>query len=303
STSHAARCVARHGPAIGVHPPRGSAISQAPSSRRHSEYSDSLSDFVALDEWYGVRRHPLRLSCPQPVWLRCAAIRLARVLSHGTATTGRQCWPSTPCWWLSVPGSSRLARPSTSEVNPGNNPWTLSATLAGSDRTTWDLPDRAAFKIRRAARSTSIDSNGKLSARLNQVYSASCCPLNIACRGLPVRISPGQTVVTRMPDARSSARSPSERPTRANLLELYGRRGGTLSWPPMDAIFTMRPSPRARICGSTARMTLSGPRKLVAISRSKSAAVMTPTDTRGTRGSLQGGADADRVDGGEPRVI
>ena len=31
---------------------------------------------------------------------------------------------------------------------------------------------------------------------LNQAYSARCLPLNQALRGLPVRISPGQTVVT-----------------------------------------------------------------------------------------------------------
>src|SRR5207302_1343863 len=167
-----------------------------------------------------------------------------------------------------VPGSKRLAKPSASEVNPGNSPWILSATFAGSDRTTCDLPCRMAFKIRRAARSTSIDSKGKLSARLNQVYSASCRPLNVACSGLPVRINPGQTVVTRMPDARSSARSPSERPTSANLLELYGKRCGTLTLPPMEAMLTMRPSPLGRICGSTARMTLSGPQKFVDMSRS-----------------------------------
>src|SRR5207245_10844200 len=66
-----------------------------------------------------------------------------------------------------------------SEVNPGNNPWTLSATFAGSDRTTCDLPYWMAFRMRRAARATSIDSKGALSARLNHVNSASCRPLNV----------------------------------------------------------------------------------------------------------------------------
>ena len=183
-------------------------------------------------------------------------------------------------------GSKRLARPSASEVNPGNSPWTLSATFAGSDRTTCEFPFRTAFKIRRAARSTPIDRRGKLSARLNQVYSASCRPLNVACRALPVRINPGQTVVTRMPDARSSARSPSESPTRANLLELYGKRCGTLSLPPMDAMLTMRPSPLVCMWGSTARIALSGPQKFVAISRSKSAAVMAPTGPTSTMPAL-----------------
>src|SRR5437870_7990879 len=39
-----------------------------------------------------------------------------------------------------------------------------------------EFPCRTALKIRCAARSTSIDNRGKLSAGLNQVYSASCRP-------------------------------------------------------------------------------------------------------------------------------
>ena len=37
-------------------------------------------------------------------------------------------------------------------------------------------------------------------AVLNQAYSTSCCPLNCALTGDPVRISPGATVVTRIPN-------------------------------------------------------------------------------------------------------
>ena len=52
---------------------------------------------------------------------------------------------------------------------------------------------------------------------LNQAYSASCWPLNVALRGLPVRIRPGMTVVTTMPSFGSSARSPSDRPDQREL--------------------------------------------------------------------------------------
>ena len=53
----------------------------------------------------------------------------------------------------------------------------------------------------------------KRSLMANQAYSARCRPLKTALRGLPVRISPGQTVVTTTPSFISSARRPSERPT------------------------------------------------------------------------------------------
>ena len=50
--------------------------------------------------------------------------------------------------------------------------------------------------MRRAALSELIVSRGNESLMLNQAYSARCRPLNEALRGLPVRINPGQTVVT-----------------------------------------------------------------------------------------------------------
>jgi len=40
--------------------------------------------------------------------------------------------------------------------------------------------------------------------------------------GLPVRINPGQTVVTTIPSFKSSAPKPFDNPTKANLLALYG---------------------------------------------------------------------------------
>ena len=45
-----------------------------------------------------------------------------------------------------------------------------------------------------------------------------CVPVNSAWASPPVRMRPGQTVVTRMPLWRSSACRPWEKPTRANLL-------------------------------------------------------------------------------------
>jgi hypothetical protein len=59
------------------------------------------------------------------------------------------------------------------------------------------------------------------------------------------------------PTWHSSARRPSESPTKANLLALYGTRCGTLTWPPMEAMFAMRPSPRRLISGRTARIVWS----------------------------------------------
>ena len=76
---------------------------------------------------------------------------------------------------------------------------------------------------------------------LNHVYSSRCCPLKNALRGLPVRISPGHTVVTVIRSLANSARNPSDNPTRANLLALYGKRCGMLTLPPMEAILTIRP--------------------------------------------------------------
>ena len=53
---------------------------------------------------------------------------------------------------------------------------------------------------------------------VNSVYSCAWRPLKKALGGDPVRISPGQTVVTWMPSLATSARTPSDRPVRANLL-------------------------------------------------------------------------------------
>src|SRR4051812_19616110 len=103
-----------------------------------------------------------------------------------------------------------------------------------------------------AARSAFIANGGSEALIVNHAYSARCWPLNVALRGLPVRISPGHTVVTQMPSLAISARRPSENPVRANLLAEYGSRCGTAILPPIDEMLTMRPLLRERICGSTA---------------------------------------------------
>ena len=65
-----------------------------------------------------------------------------------------------------------------------------------------------------------MEVTGSESLIANHAYSARCRPLKVALRGLPVRISPGQTVVTTTPSFASSARIPSESPASANLLAL-----------------------------------------------------------------------------------
>src|SRR5947209_7773843 len=102
-------------------------------------------------------------------------------------------------------------------VVPGNKPWNLTAAFAGRDRTTSAVPRMQAFRICRAARLAFMDIPGSESLMLNHAYSASFFPLKLAFRGLPVLISPGQTVVTRILSLRSALRKPSENPVSANL--------------------------------------------------------------------------------------
>ena len=86
-----------------------------------------------------------------------------------------------------------------------------------------------------------IDNTGIESETANQVNSSRWRPLNQALNGDPVRIMPGQTVVTQMPSFASSARIESDSPVSANLLAQYGTRCGTPILPPIDEMFTMRP--------------------------------------------------------------
>ena len=77
--------------------------------------------------------------------------------------------------------------------------------------------------ICRAARSALIDRPGIALPRANHAYSWPLRPLNSAFRWLPVRMRPGQTVVTTIPYRASSARRPSDSPAAANLLATYGQ--------------------------------------------------------------------------------
>ena len=85
---------------------------------------------------------------------------------------------------------------STPAVVSGAMARASATSLAGGVRTRSASPRRMAWTIWRAARSASIESSGKASLMLNQAYSARCRPLKVAWRGLPVRIRPGQIVVT-----------------------------------------------------------------------------------------------------------
>jgi hypothetical protein len=161
-------------------------------------------------------------------------------------------------WALPIPprpgSNSVLTRPSRSAVQPGESPCTMVASFAGSDSTTSASPRLHAAMIWRAARSALWEMRGNASVMLNHMYSSRCRPLKNALRGLPVRISPGHTVVTVIRSFANSARNPSDNPTRANLLALYGKRCGMLTLPPMEAMLTIRPSRRRRMAGSTARI-------------------------------------------------
>ncbi len=79
-------------------------------------------------------------------------------------------------------------------------------------------PQRVALKILFAAWVALAAMPGVVAPSENHLNSFSACPVNCAWMLEPVRMSPGQTVVTRMPLWRSSAWRPSEKPLRANLL-------------------------------------------------------------------------------------
>src|SRR6185437_2045453 len=130
---------------------------------------------------------------------------------------------------------------SSRTVSPGNKSAPRAAAWATGVRMTSLCRERIADTIRLAARPASIDSSGRLAPRANQVNSLSRCPRNSACSCEPVRIRPGTTVVTVTGPDPSSARSPSDSATAANLAMEYGSRCGTLTLPPTEVMFTMRP--------------------------------------------------------------
>ena len=115
--------------------------------------------------------------------------------------------------------ASRWTRCRASLVSPGARPatretsWPAGVRMISARRSgpRDDLPG-GPFGVHRDQR--------QAGAEANQVNSFPACPVKRACRWEPVRISPGTTVVTVTGPRPSSARSPSEKPTAANLAVL-----------------------------------------------------------------------------------
>ncbi len=104
----------------------------------------------------------------------------------------------------------------------------------------------------------------------NQRNSFPRSPLNFAFQCEPVRISPGQTVVTAMPCFASSALKVEESPTSANFPTQYELKCGTGIFPPIEEIFTILPPPCAFMTGMAARIISSGAITCSEMERSKS---------------------------------
>src|SRR3954469_9727148 len=103
----------------------------------------------------------------------------------------------------------------------GATPLAITASLAGHVTVSSASAHRAALTIWRAARSASIVSSGSESETVNQANSSRGLPLNHPWNGDPVRIRPGQTVVTMTLSFASSARMALDSPVSANLLAQY----------------------------------------------------------------------------------
>ena len=117
-------------------------------------------------------------------------------------------------------GSARASRPIAAAVVAGATPPTRAPTFASGVRMTVLRPRRIPRTIRRAARSASIDTNGREAPGANQAYSRGASPVNSAWRCDPVRIRPGATVVAVIPVPASSARRPLVNPTAPNFAVL-----------------------------------------------------------------------------------
>ena len=144
---------------------------------------------------------------------------------------------------------------------PGASAWAMRRALKGSPSVRNRSPRAQASRILRAARSALIDAIGRAAPRENQDTSRARWPLNSAFTKDPVRIIPGRTVVTRTPSGASSTASPSEKPTMANLEQVYGSRWGTGIAPPIEVTFTIRASADRRRCGSAASVVCTAPQK------------------------------------------
>ena len=86
---------------------------------------------------------------------------------------------------------------------------------------------------------------------LNQAHSARWGPLNVALRGLPVRIMPGQIVVTTTPSLANSARMAGQ-PNEGEFAHCVGRQKRPGDYAADRGDVDNAPSPRWRISGMTA---------------------------------------------------
>ncbi len=132
----------------------------------------------------------------------------------------------------------------------GKTPPMRAANQACGEMVISARPAATAWKILLAAYLVLTERPGVLAAKVNQRRSNSTSPTMLTWSSPPVRMRPGQTVVTRMPLWRSSAWRPSEKPTKANFAALYGSRCGTAILPPMLAMLTIaaRRVPESGVC-------------------------------------------------------
>src|ERR1700679_2013966 len=99
----------------------------------------------------------------------------------------------------------------------GKAPAKRAASHAWGEMVISARPQATAWKIRLAAYLVLTERPGVLAAKVNQRRSNSTSPTMLTWSSPPVRMRPGQTVVTRMPLWRRSAWRPSENPTKANF--------------------------------------------------------------------------------------
>src|SRR5262245_35086391 len=127
-----------------------------------------------------------------------AAARLVRRVNGDGAHRDRLCHPRWASLFLpSVgPGSRRFITLIASATPSGKAALATMASFAGKVMTSSGSPYRHASMICEAARRASMDASGIESEMTNHVNSSRYRPLNHALKGEPVRIIPGQTVVT-----------------------------------------------------------------------------------------------------------
>ena len=130
--------------------------------------------------------------CP----IRYSERRLARSGASATKATSANGFQSPVCFRRIGHQSGRAKTDwhsaSRKPIRPGEIPRSGGAIFAGSVIRKCRSPRYVAATICRAAAREPVDSPGSESLMLNQAYSARCCPLNSAFRGLPVASVPGK---------------------------------------------------------------------------------------------------------------